>query len=62
MHQLRTIDQAAEQLACTPAAIRRWLSQGRLRRVKVGRLTRLRQTDLEAVAAGGGLRPAGTAR
>jgi excisionase family DNA binding protein len=62
MGSLCTIDQAAAQLACTPAAIRRWLSQGRLARIKVGSLTRVRQADLAAVVAGNGLPPIGSAR
>ena len=51
--QLVTVDEAAQLLAVTPAAIRKWLSQGRLTKVKVGRLTRLRLADLEEVAASG---------
>lgn len=56
MDQLLTVQQAALQLACTPAAIRKWLFQRRLPAVKVGRLTRIRQRDLEAVVTHG-LRP-----
>ena len=51
--QLVTVDEAAQLLAVTPAAIRKWLSQGRLTKVKMGRLTRLRLADLEQVAARG---------
>ena len=53
MTQLVTVNEAAELLACTPAAVRKWISQGRIARVKVGRLTRLRLTDVEAIASGG---------
>ena len=53
MEQLVTVEDAARMLSCTPAAIRKWLSQGRLPRVKVGRLTRLRVQDLAAVTAKG---------
>ena len=53
MQQLLTIKQASELLACSPAAIRKWIFQGRLRAVKVGRLTRLRQEDIERVASKG---------
>jgi excisionase family DNA binding protein len=35
-------------LACSPAAIRKWLYQRRLSSVKVGRLTRIRANDVEA--------------
>jgi len=45
--------QAASKLACSPAAIRKWLAQGRLARVNVGRLTRLRLADVEAIAVKG---------
>jgi excisionase family DNA binding protein len=53
MDQLLTVKEAAERLACTEAAIRKWLYQRRLPAVKVGRLVRLRETDLEAVIARG---------
>jgi excisionase family DNA binding protein len=36
------------ELACSPAAIRKWLYQRRLSSVKVGRLTRIRANDVEA--------------
>ena len=50
---LLTIDEAARILACTPAAIRKWLAQRRLSRVKVGRLTRLRLEAIERLAVQG---------
>ena len=53
MDQLVTVEEAAQRLACTPAAIRKWVSQGRLPRVKVGRLTRLRTGDIADVVARG---------
>lgn len=53
MEQLVTVDDAARLLSCTPAAIRKWLSQGRLPRVKVGRLTRVRAQDIADVVAHG---------
>lgn len=49
MNQLLTVKQTAELLACTEAAIRKWIYQRRLPVVKVGRLTRLRLSDVEAV-------------
>ncbi len=53
MEQLVTVKQAADTLACEPSSIRKWLSQGRLPRVKVGRLTRLRARDIADVVAHG---------
>jgi excisionase family DNA binding protein len=50
---LMTVKEAAAVLACSEAAIRKWISQGRLRRVKIGRLTRLRQSDIEALVGDG---------
>jgi excisionase family DNA binding protein len=56
MNQLLTVKGAAQMLSCSEAAIRKWLYQRRLPAVKVGRLVRLRQADLEALVAKG-LRP-----
>ncbi len=58
MKGLVNVDQAAELLGCTPAAVRKWLYQRRIPRVKVGRLTRLRLADVEAIVAKG-LPPSG---
>jgi excisionase family DNA binding protein len=44
-----TVKEAAQLLACSEAAIRKWIYQRRLARVKVGRLTRLRRSDVEAL-------------
>ncbi len=49
MQQLVTVPEAAKQLACAEASVRKWLSQKRLRRIKVGRLTRISQKELDAV-------------
>lgn len=53
MDQLLTVKEAARLLACSEAAIRKWVFQRRLPAVKVGRLTRLRVRDLEALVAKG---------
>lgn len=45
---LLTPDEAAERLAVSPKTLRDWLRTGALRGVKVGRLWRVRPTDLEA--------------
>ena len=47
MEQLLTVKQAALLLSCSEAAIRKWVYQRRLPVVKVGRLTRVRLTDVE---------------
>jgi len=53
MGQLITVEDAAKLLSCSPAAVRKWLSQKRLRAVKIGRLTRLRLEDIEHVSSAG---------
>jgi excisionase family DNA binding protein len=53
VNQLMTVKEAAALLVCSEAAIRKWIYQGRLRQVKVGRLSRLRQSDIEALGSNG---------
>ena len=53
MEQLLTVKQASLALSCSEAAIRKWIYQRRLPAVKVGRLTRLRVSDLEALLVKG---------
>jgi len=48
MDDLLSIKDAAGSLACSEAMLRKWIHQGKLPRVKVGRLTRIRQSDIEA--------------
>jgi len=55
MDPLLTVKDAAQYLQCSEAAVRKCIYQRRLPFVKVGRLTRLRRQDVEALA-GGGLR------
>ncbi len=50
---LVSLDEAAEFLSCTVAAVRKWITQGRLERVKLGRLTRVRQRDLVKIVESG---------
>ena len=57
MEQLLSVKEAAQRLSCSEAAIRKWLYQRRLARVKVGRLTRIRQSELERLLAHGLPRP-----
>jgi excisionase family DNA binding protein len=47
MKQLLTVREAARLLACSEAAIRKWIYERRLPAVKVGRLIRIVETDLE---------------
>ena len=51
--RLLTVKEAAELLACSEAAVRKWIYQQRLPKVKVGRLTRLRLSDVEALISDG---------
>jgi excisionase family DNA binding protein len=53
MDQLLTVEAAAARLSCSVAAVRRWIYQRRLPVVKVGRLVRLRESDLQAFIAEG---------
>ncbi len=53
MSELRTVKEAAHYLACSEAAIRKWITQGKLPAVKIGRLRRLRREDLERIASVG---------
>lgn len=46
--RLLTPEEVAERLAVTPRSIRIWLRQGKLKGVRVGRLWRIRERDLEA--------------
>jgi len=48
MDKLLTVNQCAELTATTPSFWRKLLYHHRIPYVKVGRLTRIRQTDLEA--------------
>ncbi|ULA61623.1 MAG: HTH17 domain-containing protein [Nitrospira sp.] len=48
MERLVSVKEAAVQLACCEASIWKFLRQGGLQRVKIGRMTRIRQQDLDA--------------
>jgi excisionase family DNA binding protein len=48
VEELLSIKEAARRLACSEAMLRKWIHLGRLSTVKVGRLTRLRRSDLDA--------------
>ena len=48
MGQLMSVKEAAAMLSVSQSAIRAWIRQKKLPAVKVGSLTRVRVTDLEA--------------
>lgn len=48
MKRLLTPEEVAEHLAVSPKSIREWLRQGKLKGIRVGRLWRIRERDLEA--------------
>lgn len=50
--RLMTPEEVAERLAITPKTVRRFLREGRLKAVKVGRLWRVRESDLLAYMKG----------
>ena len=50
---LLRIDQAAALATVKPSTIRAWLTQGKLRRTKIGRLTRILRQDLETLIRAG---------
>ena len=53
MKALLSAQETALMLGCSIAAIRKWAYQGRLKRVKVGRLTRFHLDEVERIAATG---------
>lgn len=48
MDTLVSVKDAASRLSCSEDAIRTWLKQRKFRRVKVGRLTRIRMQEVDA--------------
>lgn len=49
MEKLISVKEAAVRLACSEASIWTWLQEKRLQKVKVGRLTRIKEQDVDAV-------------
>lgn len=49
MDKLVSVKEAAKRLSCSEDTIWKWLKTGSLRRLKVGRLTRINEQDLDAV-------------
>lgn len=50
---LLTVEETAALLRVRPSTVRAWLTQGRLPRVKIGRLTRILRQDCEALIRAG---------
>ncbi len=48
MDRLVSVKEAAEHLGCSKALLLKWIYQGKLPFVKVGRLTRIRKKDIKA--------------
>ena len=53
MGSLLSTKEAAERLGCSEAAIRKWTYQRRLAVVRLGRLVRFRDEDIEKIASKG---------
>jgi excisionase family DNA binding protein len=57
--KLHSVESAAQLLGgLSPSTIRAWLTQGRLTRVKIGRLTRVRESELLTLIHTQGIAPA----
>ncbi len=52
VEKLLTVEQAAELLAVTPNTVREWLRTGQLKGVKLKKMWRVRESDLEAFLEG----------
>jgi excisionase family DNA binding protein len=48
MTELLSIKIVAARLSCSESMLKKWIAKGRIPTVKVGRLTRIRQEDVEA--------------
>jgi excisionase family DNA binding protein len=51
VERLLTPEEAANRLGIAPRTLREWLRSGKLPGVKLGRLWRIRETDLKAFIA-----------
>ncbi len=49
MDKLISVKEAAVRLSCSEASVWTWIQEKRLQKVKVGRLTRLKEQDIDAV-------------
>ena len=53
MEKLLRVSEAAEKLGVGKSTIRLWIRQGRIRAVKIGKLWRIPQSEIERLARGG---------
>jgi excisionase family DNA binding protein len=60
LRKLVTLTEAAAILSCTVSAMRRWRREKRIATVKVGRLVRIAETEIDRIGREG-LRPASKA-
>ena len=49
MDHLVSVREAASRLGCKEGTIRKWIREGLMHKVKLGRLVRIRREDLEAI-------------
>lgn len=49
MDKLISVKEAATGLSCSEASIWKWIQDKRLQKVKIGRLTRLKEQDIDAI-------------
>jgi len=54
MQEVYTPDEVAEILKVTPKVVRAWLRDGKLPGLRLGRLWRIRESDLESFIGGSG--------
>ncbi|MDE3041876.1 MAG: helix-turn-helix domain-containing protein [Nitrospirota bacterium] len=48
MDTLLSLAQVSDRLSCSREMLKKWIRLGRIHIVKIGRLTRIRQSDVEA--------------
>lgn len=61
MDELLTVREVAERLKLTEKSVRRYISEGKLPAVKLGRVLRVREADLETFVEERQVRPGGGA-
>ena len=49
LHPLMTVQEASERLRLTKNTLNNWLSQGRIKRVKIGRRTFVARREVEEI-------------